>query len=105
MKLFRNWWKKHQKGKIMLRNILKVKSLITLSLTLAVIALGILSVIGQIDVNHLTQNPLIICIISAFTASYTSLYVNSSNKSQQDDNAEKTQNQETIEPFTTTDSA
>jgi hypothetical protein len=64
----------------MLKNILKVKSLITLGLTLSVITLAILSVVGTIDVNHLTQNPLIICVISAFTASYTSLYVNNKDK-------------------------
>ncbi|MDR2082335.1 MAG: hypothetical protein LBP35_01685 [Candidatus Ancillula trichonymphae] len=49
-------------------------------MTLAVIVLSILSVAGVMPESSLTQNPLIICIISAFTASYTSLYVRNKDK-------------------------
>ncbi|MDR1447371.1 MAG: hypothetical protein LBI63_00170 [Candidatus Ancillula sp.] len=67
----------------MLKNLLKVKSIITLSLTFATIAVLIISVTGTVPITELTQNPFVICIISAFTASYTSLYVN--NKDKQDE--------------------
>jgi hypothetical protein len=73
-----------------MKNLLKVKSIITLSLTLAVIILSILSVGGAISVANLASNPLIICVISAFTSSYTSLYVR--NKDKADDSIISTVN-------------
>jgi hypothetical protein len=63
-----------------MQNLLKVKSIITLSLTLAVIVLAVLSVTGTIGIASLASNPLVICVISAFTASYTSLYVRNKDK-------------------------
>ncbi|MDR1448422.1 MAG: hypothetical protein LBI63_05670 [Candidatus Ancillula sp.] len=64
----------------MLKNLLKVKSIITLSLTFATIAVLIMSVSGTVSITELTQNPFVICIISAFIASYTSLYVANKDK-------------------------
>jgi hypothetical protein len=64
----------------MLKNLLKVKSIITLSVTATVLILAIYTTVSGASIVNLIQNPITLCVINAFMASYTSLYMRDKNK-------------------------